>query len=112
MEFYKKLLQEETIYANDERWVQYSNKIALYNKDYDTQIIVKEPSSRFNQAYIVYFYRDTGTPKIILLLQKVMLWKLQENMNYKKWTPVMLVEKNDWRSKMFRLGVIEESIKR
>jgi lactoylglutathione lyase len=28
--FYKELLQEEPLYANDDRWVQFSNKIALY----------------------------------------------------------------------------------
>lgn len=27
--FYKELLQEEPLYANDDRWVQFSNKIAL-----------------------------------------------------------------------------------
>jgi lactoylglutathione lyase len=61
--FYKELLQEEPLYANDDRWVQFSNKIALYNKNYDVRIIGKEPSIRFNQAYIDDFYRDTGNPK-------------------------------------------------
>jgi lactoylglutathione lyase len=56
-------LQEETLYANDDRWVQFSNKIALYNKNCDVRIIGKEPSIRFNQAYIDDFYRDTGNPK-------------------------------------------------
>jgi lactoylglutathione lyase len=61
--FYKELLQEEPLYANDDRWVQFSNKIALYNKNYDVRIIGKEPGIRFNQAYIDDFYRDTGNPK-------------------------------------------------
>jgi lactoylglutathione lyase len=61
--FYKELLQEEPLYANDDRWVQFSNKIALYNKNYDVRIIGKEPSIRFNQAYIDDFYRGTGNPK-------------------------------------------------
>jgi lactoylglutathione lyase len=61
--FYKELLQEEPLYANDDLWVQFSNKIALYNKNYDVRIIGKEPSIRFNQAYIDDFYRDTGNPK-------------------------------------------------
>lgn len=61
--FYKELLQEEPLYANDDRWVQFSNKIALYNKNYDVRIIGKEPSIKFNQAYINDFYRDTGNPK-------------------------------------------------
>lgn len=43
--------------------VEFSNKIALYNKVYDAKMIGKEPSSRFNQAYIDDFYRDTGEPK-------------------------------------------------
>ena len=63
MRFYRELLQEEPLYANDDRWVQFSNKIAFYNKSYDTKIIGKEPSARFNQAYIDDFYRDTGNPK-------------------------------------------------
>lgn len=61
--FYKELLQEEPLYANDDRWVQFSDKIALYNKSYDMRIIGKEASSRFNQAYIDDFYKDTGNPK-------------------------------------------------
>lgn len=61
--FYKELLQEEPLYANDDRWVQFSNKIALYNKNYDAKLIGKEPDDRFNQAYIADFYRDTGTSK-------------------------------------------------
>lgn len=63
VDFYSKLLQEEPQKVNDDRWVQFSNKIALYNKSYDAKIIGKEPSERFNQAYIDEFYRDTGTPK-------------------------------------------------
>ena len=63
LEFYSKLLQENPWKANDDRWVQFSNKIALYNKDYDAKIIGKEPSERFNQAYIDDFYKDTGVPK-------------------------------------------------
>ena len=63
IEFYSKLLQENPLKANDDRWVQFSNKIALYNKVYDAGIIGKEPSERFNQAYIDDFYKDTGIPK-------------------------------------------------
>lgn len=61
--FYKELLQEEPLYSNDDRWVQFNNKIALYNKAYDAKIIGHEPSSRFNQAYIEDFYRDLGELK-------------------------------------------------
>ncbi|MBD5452650.1 MAG: VOC family protein [Lachnospiraceae bacterium] len=63
IDFYKKLLNEDPIKANDDRWVQFPNKIALYNKAYDAKIIGKEPSERFNQAYIDDFYKDTGAPK-------------------------------------------------
>ena len=63
IDFYCKLLQENPIKANDDRWVQFSNKIALYNKSYDAKIIGTEPSERFNQAYIDDFYKDTGIPK-------------------------------------------------
>lgn len=63
VDFYSKLLQEEPRKANDDRWVQFSNKIALYNKSYDARIIGREPSEKFNQAYIDEFYRDTGIPK-------------------------------------------------
>lgn len=63
LEFYSKLLQEKPLYANDDRWIQFSNKIALYNRAYDVQIIGKEPSDRFNQAYIDDFYKDKGVQK-------------------------------------------------
>lgn len=63
IDFYSKLLQEQPQKANDDRWVQFSNKIALYNKAYDAKIIGTKASDRFNQAYIDEFYKDTGTPK-------------------------------------------------
>lgn len=63
IEFYRLLLQEEPLYANDDRWVQFSNKIALYNKAYDEKIIGREPSEKFNQAYLDDFYKSNGTPK-------------------------------------------------
>ena len=63
VDFYSKLLEEKPIKANDDRWVQFSNKIALYNKAYDYKIIGKTPNEHFNQAYIDDFYKDTGAPK-------------------------------------------------
>ena len=63
VEFYKLLLQEEPLYTNDDRWVQFSNKIALYNKAYDEKIIGRKPSERFNQAYIDDFYKSNDTLK-------------------------------------------------
>lgn len=62
-EFYKKLLSEEPLCVNEDRWVQFSNKIALYNKKYDEKIISKEHSSRFNKEYIDEFYKDTDEKK-------------------------------------------------
>lgn len=63
IDFYKKLLEEEPETQNGDRWVQFSNKIALYNKEYDAKIIGKEPSEKFNQAYIDEFNSDTGEKK-------------------------------------------------
>ncbi len=63
VDFYRQLLQEEPYKENEDRWVQFGNKIALYNKSYDARIIGKEPDERFNQAYIDDFYKDTGEPK-------------------------------------------------
>ena len=63
LEFYSNLLQEDPLKENDDRWVQFSNKIALYNKVYDAKIIGKEPCEKFNQAYIDEFFKDTGVPK-------------------------------------------------
>ena len=52
IDFYSKLLQEPPLKENDDRWVQFSNKIALYNRAYDAKIIDTNASDRFNQAYI------------------------------------------------------------
>lgn len=57
LEFYRLLLQEEPLYSNDYRWVQFSNKIALYNKAYDEKIIDNESGEMFNQAYIEDFHK-------------------------------------------------------
>ncbi|MBE6714321.1 MAG: VOC family protein [Ruminococcaceae bacterium] len=62
-EFYKKLLSEEPQFENEDRWVQFSNKIALYNRKYDEKIITKEPREKFNKAYIDEFAKDTGEKK-------------------------------------------------
>ena len=64
------LLQENPLHQNGDRWVQFSNKIALYNKAYDAKIIGKEPSERFNQAYIDDFNKNTGTPNNYLASNK------------------------------------------
>ena len=56
-------MQEEPLYRNDDRWVQFSNSIALYNSSYDKKIISNETAEMFNQAYIEYFLADKGAPK-------------------------------------------------
>ncbi len=63
VDFYKKLLSEEPQQVNGERWVQFSNKIALYNKEYDRYLIENDPGDRFNQAYIDEFNRYGGERK-------------------------------------------------
>ena len=63
VDFYSKLLQEKPLKANDDRWIQFSNNIALYNKSYDAKIIGREPNEKFNKAYIDEFFRDTGERK-------------------------------------------------
>lgn len=62
-DFYRKLLQEEPLYHNDDRWVQFSNYIALYNKYYDYKFINEKSSERFNEAYIKDFVADKGVPE-------------------------------------------------
>lgn len=61
--FYRKLLQEEPLYNNDDRWVQFSNFIALYNKNYDKKFINDKSSERFNEVYIKDFVADKGVPE-------------------------------------------------
>ena len=63
IDFYSKLLQEKPLKSNDDRWVQFSNQIALYNKLYDAKIIGKDPDECFNKAYIDEFFRDVGEKK-------------------------------------------------
>ena len=63
IKFYRQLLQEEPLYSNDDRWVQFSNSIALYNRAYDKKIVGNETSEKFNQAYIEDFLTDKGVPK-------------------------------------------------
>lgn len=76
--FYKELLQEEPIYSNDDGWVQFNNKIALYNKAYDARITGNEPSSRFNQAYIEDFYRDSDELKNNIVVFNFVVEDLKE----------------------------------
>lgn len=62
LEFYKSLLQQEPLFANEDRWITFGcgNTLSLYNRHYDEKIIGREPSERFNQAYIDDFFQDRG----------------------------------------------------
>lgn len=60
IDFYSKLLQEAPIYRNENRWVQFSNFIALYNPSYDKSIIPDAKNENFNQAYIDVVNTDRG----------------------------------------------------
>ena len=63
VDFYKKLLCEDPECENGDRWVQFSNKIAIYNKKYDEKIIENDPCDSFNKAYLEEFFKDTGEKK-------------------------------------------------
>jgi len=65
LDFYKKLLQKEPIYSNDDRWITFDcgNVFSLYNKSYDEKLMEKDENVFFNQAYKDEFYKDTGKRK-------------------------------------------------
>lgn len=63
VDFYKKLLCEEPECENGDRWVQFSNKIAIYNRKYDEKIVANDPCDSFNKAYLEEFFKDTGEKK-------------------------------------------------
>lgn len=60
LSFYKLLLQQDPIYANDDRWVTFDcgNSISLYNKKYDEALLKKTEISYFNHAYIEDFNKE------------------------------------------------------
>lgn len=62
LNFYKQLLQQEPLYANDDRWVTFDcgNFLSLYNKKYDEKVIDEIDRECFNQAYRDDFYKDKG----------------------------------------------------
>ena len=63
VDFYRNLLSEEPQFHSGDRWVQFSNHIALYNKEYDRPLIERDNGDVFNKAYIDEFYRDTDERK-------------------------------------------------
>lgn len=65
LHFYKMILQQEPLYCNDDRWIVFDcgNRIVLYNKKYDEELIKNSNEIHFNQAYINYFYKDDFAKK-------------------------------------------------
>lgn len=63
VDFYRQLLQEEPLYSNDDRWVQFSNHIALYNYRYDKRIMESDSTGNFSQTYIEDFNKSKENPK-------------------------------------------------
>lgn len=63
VDFYRQLLQEEPLYSNDDRWVQFSNHIALYNYHYDKKIMESDSTGNFSQTYIEDFNKSKENPK-------------------------------------------------
>lgn len=63
--FYKMILQQEPLYCNDDRWIVFDcgNKIALYNKKYDEELINRSNEIHFNQAYIDNFNKEDSSKK-------------------------------------------------
>lgn len=61
LQFYRSLLQQEPLYANDDRWVCFDcgNLLALYNKRYDEKLLSRlKGEQHFNEAYITDFYKE------------------------------------------------------
>lgn len=61
LQFYRSLLQQEPLYANDDRWVCFDcgNMFALYNKQYDVELLSRlEGEQHFNEAYVNDFYQE------------------------------------------------------
>jgi len=69
--FYSKLLQIQPQYSNKERWVMFNcgNTLALYNLQYDIDILNKNENTDFhyNEAYIKYLRQEnTGAGKTVV----------------------------------------------
>lgn len=64
-DFYKKLLNQEPLYANEDRWITFDcgQMISLYNKAYDENILKNANINCFNQAYIDDFYNEDKEKK-------------------------------------------------
>lgn len=58
LEFYKKVLDKEPNYSNDDRWITFDigNSLALYNKNYDKEFL--KDKNCFNEAYIKDFKEE------------------------------------------------------
>ena len=55
LDFYKKLLQQEPLYCNDDRWITFACGLSLYNKEYDENLIKRGGDSHFSPAYLDNF---------------------------------------------------------
>lgn len=54
LDFYKKLLQQEPSYCNDDRWITVACGLFLYNKKYDENLLKRGGNSHF-RAYLDNF---------------------------------------------------------
>lgn len=65
LEFYRTILQQDPLYCNDERWIEFDcgNHLALYNKQYDEKLLKESKEVHFNQTYLDDFYKDVGLRK-------------------------------------------------
>lgn len=68
LNFYKKVLDKEPSYSNDDRWISFDvgNSIALYNKSYDEKILKNKEC--FNKAYIEDFKKEKEHINNIMIL--------------------------------------------
>lgn len=79
LNFYKKILQREPLFANEDRWITFDcgNFLSLYNKQYD-KILIEKNKNCFNQAYIDEFFRDKTEKKNNLVIFNFEVENLKE----------------------------------
>lgn len=65
--FYKQILNKEPTFMNENRWIQfdYGNSFALYNAEYDKEIIANEQkANHFNEEYLDAFELDNKKKRL------------------------------------------------
>lgn len=65
--FYKQILNKEPTFMNENRWIQfdYGNSFALYNAEYDKEIIAnKQGSNHFNEEYLNTFEKENNEKRM------------------------------------------------